>query len=88
MIKRIYGFKNVKSGNFGDPRFELIPKEEAAEYYAVAIKEAPAKDQEFMKEIDVYYLGTLDTKTGEIKADCDFVVSLGSVLDGGTKEAE
>ena len=83
MIKYVYAFKNVLSGQFGNPVFEVIPESDAVEAYSAAAKEAVGQDKEKMKELDLYYLGTFDTKTCELKvAEPEFLVSLKEVLNG------
>lgn len=86
MIKYVYATKNKKSGNFHDPSFEVFPKDNAAEVYTVSAKEAPVQNHEVLKENEVYYIGTFDTKTGVLTPDIEFIIDLGSVLsDNGTK---
>lgn len=80
MTKYLYATKNVKSGNFGQARYEDFPKEAAVEVYKVACDEAPEGDRLLFKELDVYYLGTFDTKTGKFEGDPEFLVSLASLI--------
>ena len=84
MTKYVYTTKNLKSGNFNVPQFHDFKKEDAAEVFAISAREI--KDVEMLKELDVYYLGTFDTKTGVFTSEVEFVLSLASVLgdkDGG-----
>lgn len=80
MIKYIYASKNKLSGNFNTPLLHDFPKEAASEAFAISAKEAPKDSQ--VRELEVYYLGTFDTKTGEIHQEKEFLVDLGSVVDG------
>ena len=77
MIKYIYASKNKLSGNFNTPMLHDFPKEAASEAFAISAKEAPKDSQ--VKELEVYYLGTFDTKTAEIKEEKEFLIDLGSV---------
>lgn len=81
MKKYIYASKNVKSGNFNMPTLQDFPKENAAEAFEISFKETRKEAVEAMKELDVYYLGTFDTKTGKIcPEDPEFLVSGAAVL--------
>lgn len=83
MIKYVYGFKNKKSGNFGDPRYEVLDKNNAVEAFTISAKEAPKESQTMMKELDLYYLGTFDTKSGKAElVDPEYLLSFESVIDG------
>lgn len=84
MIKYIYASKNKLSGNFNIPMLHDFPKEAAAEAFAISAKEAPKESR--VNELEVYYLGTFDTKTAEIKLEKEFLIDLGS-LDG-TEEVD
>lgn len=83
MIKYIYVSKNKLSGNFNTPMLHDFPKEAASEAFAISAKEAPNDSQ--IKELEIYYLGTFDTKTAEIKEEKEFLIDLGSVVDGKEK---
>ena len=80
MTKYLYATKNIKSGNFGQARYEDFPKDAALEVYSIAAKEARKEDQELFKELDLYFLGTFDTKTGIFEGQPEFIVSLGSLI--------
>ena len=80
MIKTIFATKNKKSGNFNAPMFYDFPKENAAEVFTISAKETPDAGVEAIKELEVYYLGTLDTKTGVIVSELEYVLDLASVL--------
>lgn len=81
MIKYVYAAKNVKSGNFNAPQLNDIPEDNAAENFEISFKETPRSQKELMKELDIYYLGTFDTKTGIYSTkDPVFIISGASVL--------
>ena len=77
MIKYIYASRNKKSGNFNTPMLHDFPKESASEAFAISAKEAPKESR--CDELEIYYIGTFDTKTGEIKQEQEFLIDLGSV---------
>lgn len=79
MINYVYALKNKKSGNFGKPLFEVIPDEAAAEAFTVSFKEAPESESERIKELELYYIGKFDTKTGVLQP-----IDPVFILDGGT----
>ena len=81
MTKYIYASKNKLSGNFNTPILHDFPKEAAPEAFAISAKEAPKESR--IGELEIYYLGTFDTKTGEVKQEIEFLVDLGTVVDGG-----
>ena len=83
MIKYIYASKNKLSGNFNTPMLHDFPKEAASEAFAISAKEAPSEAR--TNELEVYYLGTFDTKTGHFQEEQEFLLDLGT-LDG--KEAD
>ena len=87
MIKYIYATKNKLSGNFNVPTLYDIPKENAAEAFTISAKETPVQGKEAVKELEVYYLGIFDTKTGEIKMEKEYLIDLGAVLSGDGKQA-
>lgn len=85
MIKYVYCCKNKKSGNFNAPVMQDFPKENAVEAYSISAKEAGG---EAIKELELYYLGTFDTKTGEYdQKEKEYLIDLGTVLGNGTKES-
>lgn len=83
MIKYVYTTKNKKSGNFNIPMLQDFQKDAAAEVYTISAKEA---NLEAVKELELYYLGTYDTKTGEFVNDKEFILDLGTIADGSSKE--
>lgn len=90
MIKYVYSTKNKLSGNFNAPQLQDFPKDNAAEVFTISAREAKAaKDQ--LKELEVYYLGTFDSKTGAFTCEQEYILDLGSVIydeqDGSKKES-
>ena len=84
MIKYVYCCKNKKSGNFNAPILQDFPKENAVEAYSISAKETAS---EAIKELELYYLGTFDTKTGVYdQKEKEYLIDLGAVLDNGTKD--
>lgn len=94
----LYGFKNRLLGQFDRPVAELVePKDYEANISMGLVAADPAALQR-TKEFDVYCLGVLDVKSGEIEVCCDFVCSLEPIClkiiehnmeikDGGEKVA-
>lgn len=80
MIKYIYASKNKLSGNFNTPMLHDFPEEAASEAFAISAQEAPKESR--VSELEIYYLGTFDTKSGEIKQETKFLLDLGSVING------
>lgn len=85
MIKYVYSTKNKLSGNFNAPMLHDFPKDNAAEVFTISAQEAKAEQ---VKELEVYYLGTFDTKTGVFASEVEYIIDLGSVLHGGSKETD
>lgn len=84
MIKYVYATKNKLSGNFNAPGYYDFPKENAAEVFTISAKENPHGQ---VKELEVYYLGTFDTKTGSFTSECEYLIDLASVVSDGREEA-
>lgn len=81
MIKHVYASKNVKSGNFNSPQLYDFDEENAREAFEISFKETPKEGVAAVKELDIYYLGTYDTKTGVFSQDeVKFIVSGAAVL--------
>lgn len=79
MTKYIYATKNKLSGNFNEPKLYDFTKESAVEQFTISALENP---DALVKELEVYYLGTYDTKTGLFESDVEYLLDLGAVLDG------
>lgn len=86
MIKYIYTSKNKLSGNFNTPLLQDFPKEAAAESYSISALESPKEAR--VDELEIYYLGTFDTKTGEFNTEKEFIVDLGAVIHGKEQESK
>lgn len=85
MIKYVYGTKNKLSGNFNAPVLHDFPKDNAAEVFTISAKEA---HDPRISELEVYYLGTFDTKTGVFTSESEYIIDLGSVLEDGSKTSQ
>lgn len=81
MIKFIYATKNKLSANFNNPMFYDFDKDAARESFTISALETPAEGKKAIKELEVYFLGTFDTKLGVFVPDNDFIVDLGQVLE-------
>lgn len=91
MIKYVYASKNKLSGNFNAPMCHDFPEDAAAEAFTISARETPKEGLAAIKELEVYFLGTYDTKTGLLVAPengVTFLVDLGVALNGGTSEKE
>lgn len=76
MTKYVYSSKNVKSGNFNVPQLYDFSEEDAREAFEISMKETPKEGVEAVKELEIYYLGTFDTKTGVFKqGEISFIIS-------------
>ena len=83
MIKYVYASKNKLSGNFNMPVLQDFTKENAVESYSVSALENPTEQ---IKELEIYYLGTFDTKTGQFNQEIEYLVDLGSVIENGRRK--
>lgn len=76
MILFIYGLKNRLVGQFEKPFAEGIEPKNYIDQLALSISVADPATLTRYKEYDLYCLGTLDNKSGELKACIEFVGSL------------
>lgn len=79
MTKFVYATKNKLSGNFNEPKFYDFEKDGAVEQFTISALENPS---EILKELEVYFLGTFDTKTGIFVSEVEYLIDLGAVLNG------
>lgn len=87
MIKYVFASKNVKSGNFNTPMLYDFSKDNAREAFEISIKETPKEGRVAVSELDIYYLGTYDTKTGKFaENEPEFIVSGSAVLGNGEEK--
>ena len=86
MIRYIYATKNRKSENFNAPQINNFPKDNAVEEFTISVKEVPEMQKEAVKELDFYYLGTFDTRTGVVVPVCEYLFSADAVLGGSHGE--
>lgn len=84
MTLYLYATKNKKSGNFGKPSGEIYEPEQAKAFYNISVKETPKEQAKLMCELELYYLGTLDTETGIITNKVEFLMDLGACYEQGT----
>lgn len=84
MIKFVYSSKNKLSGNFNTPVYHDFPKDAAVEAFSISAQEC---NDPKVSELEVYYLGTFDTKTGVMTNEVEFLVDLGSVVHGKRNSA-
>lgn len=81
MIKHVFASKNIKSGNFNVPQLYDFDKDNAEEAFTISMKETPKSGVEAVKELDIYYLGDFDTKSGKFTSvEPEFIVSGSAVL--------
>lgn len=85
MIKYVYATKNKLSGNFNMPVLQDFTKENAVEQYSISALENPTAQ---VKELEVHYLGTFDTKTGKFQGEPEYLVDLGAVIENGKRDKE
>lgn len=76
MILHVYGMKNRLSGIFEKPFAELADPTEYSEQLFQSLALAPVDALQLHKEFDLYCLGTIDSKSGEIVPSVSFVCSL------------
>lgn len=72
----LYGFKNRLLGQFDRPVAETVKPEDYEANISMGLVAADPAALQRTKEFDVYCLGELDVKSGELKSCCDFVCSL------------
>lgn len=81
MILHVYATKNKKSGQFGKPDVQVMDHEQIKESYACSFLEAPEDQKVYLRELEVYSLGTYDTSSGVVSGEVVYLMDLG-VLDG------
>ena len=72
----LYGLKNRLSGLFERPVAEIYDPKEYGEYLTQSLALAGIPELNRYKEYDVFCLGCMETKSGEIVGQVDFIVSL------------
>lgn len=75
MMLNAFTYFNRLSNQYEAPQCVPHPKEIIAESVIVAIKTSDHKLDNLL-EMDLYYLGTYDTKTGELKQEKELLISL------------
>ena len=76
MIYRLYGFKNRLLGSFESPVASNLEGKDYIEGLSMSLISSEIGVLVRYKEFDVYCLGEMDSKSGEILSKCDFVESL------------
>lgn len=79
MILHLYSLKNRLSGIYERPVAEIYDHGEYIESLGQSLALAEIEVLNRYKEYDVYSLGTLDSKTGEIVSSVEFVGTLEGV---------
>lgn len=72
----IYGFKNRLLGQFDRPVAETVEPKDYTDNISMGLVAASTEALARTKEFDVYCLGKVDVKSGELIPCCDFVCSL------------
>lgn len=79
MIFRIYALFNKKIGAYNTPIYNTLVE---ADFVETTIRAVKAGQIEHPEELDLYFLGIFNDKTGESKtANPIFLLSLGGVED-------
>lgn len=86
MMTYLYCSRNKKSGQFGKINCEIYTKEQIGELYAASVKEASDNDKVYLRELEVYCLGSLNTETGDIKTEKTFILDVATLLPGGVND--
>lgn len=81
MIINLYACKNRLSGIFERPYGEDVAKEDYVERLTQSLALANIELLNRHKEFDVYYVGSFDSKSGEIVSSCEFLASLESICE-------
>ena len=86
MIMYLYASKNKKSGQFGKLTTELYTKDQISQLYATSVKEAAENERVYLRELEVFCLGQLNTETGEIVPERTFVLDVATLIPGGEND--
>ena len=78
----LYSLKNRLSGIFERPVAEIYDLQQYSESLFQSLALADIQTLNRYKEFDVYCLGFLDSKTGHITSNVDFLTSLESMCAG------
>lgn len=85
MILNLFSYYNRLIGQYEAPQAVPHAKEIIAESVICAIKTSDHKLDNLL-EMDLYYFGTYDTKTGEIKQEKELLISITKEQVYGTSE--
>ena len=81
MILSIYAYRDKKLGAFETPFVNNLEKDRAAVAVSRAIVGLEDKQKLRMRDLDLYYLGSFDDKTGRISAvNGEFICSIDSII--------
>lgn len=81
MILHVYAYRDKKIGAFMVPTFTTDTKEVALEKLSRSIKVDDEKKAEKLKDLDLYYIGVYDDKTGILAPiQPEFLLSLDEVI--------
>ena len=86
MKSYLYCSRNKKSGQFGKINCEIYTKDQIIQLYAASVKEASENDKVYLRELEVYCLGSLETETGEITPEKTFILDVATLLPGGVND--
>lgn len=78
MIKNYYTYKNDKVGIFLEPFMIPNPKDNIKELILNSVKMGNKPDH--AEELSLYYLGSMDDKTGVFVSNVEFICSLSEAL--------
>ena len=81
MILSIYCYRDKKLGAYEVPFVNNLEKDRAAVAVSRAIAGLDSVKRNKMKDLDLYYLGEFDDKTGNIKlCEKEHIISLDSIV--------
>lgn len=81
MILSVYCYRDKKLGRFQTPVVNNIEKETAAVTLARAVVDLTKEQKNKIRDLELYYLGEFDDKTGVIKCfEKEFIVSIDSLI--------
>lgn len=79
MIKQLYCYYNYKGCFFKAPFVQDLEPKEITEALGDAFYSYPVEVLQSLSEDHLYYFGTFDTKTGEVKPVKEFVFDISSL---------
>lgn len=79
MIKYCFAYFN-RFGDFYDQPFFTDNKEEFVKILGQVLYGAKKEELEFLKEKDLFFIGSFNNETGEFKAEKNFVTSMSGMV--------